>query len=197
MPILLVLLLLNQSPPPCADAADCRRQSVDAAARGEYEQAHDYAWRAIQKGKKNDPDLMLVLARAQSLSGRPGDALVMLGRIVDLGGTPDIANDPDFARVRALPDWAALGARLTGAPPPATVAAPAAPPASAPSAPPASVAPAPSAPLAPLHLSHHYRYGVVYGGRCGRDSQVFASSSFLKRSLSGSQYSLRFDFMAM
>jgi len=149
VPILLVLLLLNQSPPACADAADCRRQSVEAAARGEYEQAHDYAWRAIQKGKKNDPDLMLVLARAQSLSGRPGDALVMLGRIVDLGGTPDIANDPDFARVRALPDWASLGARLTGAPPPATPAAPSAPPASAPSAPPASVAAAPSAPPAP------------------------------------------------
>ena len=46
---------------------------------------HDLAWRAVQKGKPNDPDLMLLLARAQSLSGRPGDALVMLGRIVDLG----------------------------------------------------------------------------------------------------------------
>ena len=33
---------------------------------------------------------MFLLARAQSLSGRPGDALVMLGRIVDLGTTPDV-----------------------------------------------------------------------------------------------------------
>ena len=33
---------------------------------------------------------ILIVARAQSLSGRPGDALVMLSRIVDLGTTPDV-----------------------------------------------------------------------------------------------------------
>ena len=151
MSILLTLLLISQSPVVCADAPDCRRQSVEAATRGEFELAHDYAWRAVQKGKKNDQDLMLVLARAQSLSGRPGDALVMLGRIVDLGGTPDVVNDPDFARVRALAGWPELAARLTGAPPPAPSApAPATPPAPAPAAPKAAAAPlAPTAAPAP------------------------------------------------
>lgn len=139
MPILLTLLLLAQPPAVCADAADCRRQAVEAAARGDHELAHDYAWRAVQKGKKNDPDLMLVLARAQSLSGRPGDALVMLGRVVDLGRTPDVVNDPDFAPVRALAGWPELASRLTGAPPPAA----------APPAPSAPVPAAPSAPVAP------------------------------------------------
>ncbi len=46
------------------------------------------AWRAIQKGPKNDPALMLMLARAQSLSGRPGDALVMLERLADKASPP-------------------------------------------------------------------------------------------------------------
>ena len=143
MSILLTLLLLSQSPAVCADAADCRRQAVEAAGRSEYELAHDFAWRAVQKGKKNDQDLMLLLARAQSLSGRPGDALVMLGRIADLGGTPDIGNDPDFARVRALAAWPDLAARLTGTAPPAT----------APPAPSAPSAPAPLAPSAPSAAS--------------------------------------------
>jgi hypothetical protein len=105
-----------QSSAACADAPDCRRQATEAAARGEYEQAHDLAWRALQKGKPNDPESMLVLARAQSLSGRPGDALVMLGRVAALGLRPDVASDPDFRRVRDQPGWPELAAKLTGAP---------------------------------------------------------------------------------
>lgn len=149
MSILLALLLFSQSPAACADAADCRRQSVDASARGEYEAAHDFAWRAVQKGKRNDQDLMLVLARAQSLSGRPGDALVMLGRIADLGGTPDISNDPDFARVRALTGWPELAARLSAGPAPAPTTALTPPASSAPPAPSAAAAASPSAPAPP------------------------------------------------
>jgi hypothetical protein len=114
--VLLLLLLLQVSGSACADATDCRRLAVEAAARGEAETFHDLAWRAVQKGKRNDPELMLLLARAQSLSGRPGDALVMLGRIADLGATPDVANDPDFARVRALAGWPELEAKLAGKP---------------------------------------------------------------------------------
>ena len=57
--------------------AECRRLATEAAARGDAETFHDLAWRAVQRGKRNDPELMLLLARAQSLSGRPGDALVM------------------------------------------------------------------------------------------------------------------------
>jgi hypothetical protein len=121
----------------CTDASDCRRQATEALARGEYEQAHDLAWRAMQKTRPNDPEVMLVLARSQSLSGRAGDALVMLRRLADLGAAPKVADDPDFARVRALSGWPELEAKLAGA-------APSSPPAPAPSAPATSAAPAPS-----------------------------------------------------
>ena len=73
-----VLLLLLQGPAAiCADAAECRARAQVAAAAGDFETFHDLAWRAVQKGKPNDPESMVLLARAQSLSGRPGDALVM------------------------------------------------------------------------------------------------------------------------
>src|SRR6187399_191612 len=113
-----------QSSAACVDAGECRRQSTEAAARGDVEQAHDLAWRAVQKGRPNDPDTMLVLARAQSLSGRPSDALVMLGRIVALGLKPDVATDPDFRRVRELPGWSEFEARLNGAAAPFAPSAP-------------------------------------------------------------------------
>ena len=138
--MLLLLLLLQVPAPSCADAPDCRRLAVEAASRGEPEAFHDLAWRAVQKGKRNDPELMLLLARAQSLSGRPGDAIVMLARLVDLGVRPDVASDPDFAGVRALAGWPELEARLAGKP---MSAAPATPPAAAPSA------AAPAAPSTP------------------------------------------------
>ena len=80
-------LALQSSPTPatCATTADCSTQAEAAAAAGDYEAFHDLAWRAVQKGKPNDPRLMYLLARAQSLSGRPDDALVMLGRLADAG----------------------------------------------------------------------------------------------------------------
>jgi len=143
--VILALLLLLQSPvATCSDAADCAAQAQAAAARGEYEVFHDLAWRALQKGKRNDPDLMVLLARAQSLSGRPDDALVMLGRIPDPGAAAEALTSDDFRTVRLLPAWPALEARLTGRPAP--------------------LAPAPSAPfdslvfdapgLAPRGLAH-------------------------------------------
>ena len=51
---------------------------------------------------------MYLLARAQSLSGRPGDALVMLQRLTALGVPNDAATNDDFRRVRALERWAEL-----------------------------------------------------------------------------------------
>jgi len=140
--VLLILLALLQAPPTCVDAADCRTAAQAAAGRREFETFHDLAWRAIQKGKPNDPDLMLLLARAQSLSGRPGDALVMLGRIADGGTVPDIAADDDFRTVRLLPGWPALEARLAGRPAPSA-------PAPAPLVPSAASAPSPGASSAP------------------------------------------------
>ena len=140
--MLLFLLLLAQTPgASCADVSECRRLAGEARTRGDAEAFHDLAWRALQKGKPNDPALMLLLARAQSLSGRPGDALVMLSRLADLGVVADVQTDPDFARVRALSGWPDLEARLTGKAPTA-LGAPSAPSAPAPSAP---AAPAPSA----------------------------------------------------
>jgi hypothetical protein len=116
--VLLALLLVLQTTAACADVADCRAQAQAAAARGDYEIFHDLAWRAVQKGPRNDTDLMNLLARAMALSGRYGDALVMLGRIADLGGQTDAPTSPDFALVRQLKEWPALEAKLAGRPAP-------------------------------------------------------------------------------
>src|SRR4029453_12899702 len=119
MLLLLAAMLMLQSPSACADAASCRADAEAAAARGEFETFHDLAWRAVQKGRPNDPALMLLLARAQALSGRPDDAIVMLGRLADLHAPIDLAVH-DFDRVRLRPGWAGLewgGARAARARP--------------------------------------------------------------------------------
>ena len=106
--VLVIALAASAAPPApqdCPDWQSCRELAVAAAARSDYETFHDLAWRAVQKGPKNDPALMLLLARAQALSGRPGDALVMLQRLAEKGIAVDAATDPDFRRVRALPAW--------------------------------------------------------------------------------------------
>ncbi|HSC28848.1 MAG TPA: hypothetical protein VLD67_16350 [Vicinamibacterales bacterium] len=100
----------------CATWSECRDRALDAAARQSYEEFHDFCWRAMQKGPRNDTGLMALLARAQSLSGRPHDALVMLERLSDLGVVTDAAESDDFRRVRALPGWADLTARIAGMP---------------------------------------------------------------------------------
>ncbi len=61
--------------------ASCRALAVEAQQRQDFETFHDLAWAAYRKGRANDPEMMLLVARAQSLSGRPGDALVMLERV--------------------------------------------------------------------------------------------------------------------
>jgi hypothetical protein len=134
----LLLLSLSQ-PTQCADAGACRQAAVEAAGRGDFETFHDLAWRAAQKGRPNDPELMYLLARAQSLSGRPGDALVMLRRLAQMGVRTDAPDNADFERVRRLPGWPELEALLAGS-------SSTAPPLSAPSAPP----PAPPPPPAPV-----------------------------------------------
>src|SRR5690242_18115933 len=78
-------LLLQSPPASCADAATCKQAALEAAGRQDYEAFHDLAWRAAQKSRPNDAELMYLLARAQSLSGRPGDALVMLRRLTQMG----------------------------------------------------------------------------------------------------------------
>jgi len=132
----LIFLLQAASGSTCADVADCRTQADAAAARGDYEAFHDLAWRTVQKGKRNDTDLMFLLARAQAMSGRPDDALVMLERIAALGGKLDVSTNPDFARVRQLARWPEVASKFD---PGAAAASPAAP--GVPSAPPARSAP--------------------------------------------------------
>ena len=89
----------------CPTAKACQTLALEAGERQDFEAFHDLAWRAIRKGRPNDPELMQTLARAQSLSGRPLDSLVMLERLLALGITTDAATNDDFRRVRALPGW--------------------------------------------------------------------------------------------
>ena len=129
---LLLLLLVSLAAPvqatDCKDWRECQKLALDAAARQDYNAFHDLAWRALQTGPKNDPTLMTMLARAQSLSGRPGDALVMLQRLAAMGVVTDAATDDDFRFVRALPAWPEFEARISGLPapdkPPSTATAP-------------------------------------------------------------------------
>jgi hypothetical protein len=108
-------LLLQSPPPACADAAACREAAIAAAARQDFEAFHDLAWKAAQKSKPNDPEVMYVLARAQSLSGRPGDALVMLRRLAQMGVATDAKTNDDFRRVRELSAWPELETLMSGA----------------------------------------------------------------------------------
>src|SRR5262249_5716227 len=98
----------------CTTWQDCRTRALEAAERQDYEAFHDLAWLAVQKGPKNDPALMTMLARAQSLSGRPLDALVMLGRRAAVGVARDAATGDEFRRVRALPGWEDFQKSLEG-----------------------------------------------------------------------------------
>lgn len=103
----------------CREWRQCQQLALEARERGDYERFHDLAWRTVQTGPARDPMLMYLLARAQSLSGRPHDALVMLNRLADMGVPTDAATNDDFSAARMLPDWPRLEARLTpGATPP-------------------------------------------------------------------------------
>ena len=96
----------------CTEWHDCRRLALAAADRGDYETFHDLAWRAIQTGPPKDPALMFLLARAQALSGRPHDALVMLQRLAEMGVPSDVATNDEFVRTRQLPGWPEVSARI-------------------------------------------------------------------------------------
>src|SRR5262245_2305932 len=89
----------------CNDAQTCRELALAARSRAAYETFHDLAWRAVQTGRPNDPELMYLLARAQALSGRRRDAAIMLRRLAEAGYANDADTDDDFRRVRELPEW--------------------------------------------------------------------------------------------
>src|SRR6476620_4326965 len=96
----------------CTEWHQCREMALAAAERGDFETFHDLAWRAVQTGPRNDPALMYLLARAQALSGRPHDALVMLPRLAGMGVASEAATNEDFARTRQLPGWAEVNAEI-------------------------------------------------------------------------------------
>lgn len=96
----------------CTEWRDCRQLALAAADRGDYETFHNLAWRAVQTGPPKDPALMYLLARAQALSGRPHDALIMLQRLAEMGVPSDAATNDDFVRTRQLPGWPEVSARI-------------------------------------------------------------------------------------
>src|SRR5690349_15279806 len=132
--LLIVIASLSalQTPPApsvsCREWHDCQRLALDAYTRGEYELFHDLAWRTVQTGPARNAELMYMLARAQSLSGRPHDALVMLGRLAEMGYASDAATNDDFRAVRQLRQWPELEAVIAAVRPSAvpapTVSAP-------------------------------------------------------------------------
>jgi hypothetical protein len=125
----------------CGDATECHQRALEAAERKDYETFHDLAWRTVQLGPKNDPSLLFLLARAQSLSGRPLDALVMLRRLAPTGVAAGALTSVEFERVRGLKGWPEVEALLGGA---AASSAVSPPPTARPEAvPPAAPAPAP------------------------------------------------------
>jgi hypothetical protein len=148
LPALLMSLgsvIVVQGEPGCTQWKDCQQQALDAAARQDFETFHSLAWRAVQTAPPNNPDLMFMLARAQAMSGRPDDALVMLGRLADRGILhPEIEQLDDFSRVREMTGWPTLLERMRRAAPATTHPAPA-PPAERAAAP-APPAPSPVAP---------------------------------------------------
>jgi hypothetical protein len=103
----------QSAPAGCATADECRGQTEAAIAQGDFELAHDLAWRTMQRGPRNDSGLMYLLARAQALSGRPDDALVMLRRLAEMGLAPDTSGD-EFRRTRDLAGWPAVETLITG-----------------------------------------------------------------------------------
>ena len=103
---------MAQAPAACATWQACRDATEQALREARHEEAHDLAWRTVQRGPKDDAALLALLARAQALSGRTDDALVMVRRLVDRGVLVEARTDEAFARVRTRAAWADLEARL-------------------------------------------------------------------------------------
>jgi hypothetical protein len=97
----------------CSRWQDCRQLALDARALEQYDRFYDLAWRAVQTGPPNDSTLMYLLARAQALSGRPRDALVMLRRLAERGIATDALTEADFERARRFPEWRDLETLLS------------------------------------------------------------------------------------
>jgi DNA-binding beta-propeller fold protein YncE len=113
--VVLSAVIAAQAPIECHEPKACAELALEARASGAYEVFHDLAWRAVQTGRPNDPELMYLLARAQALSGRRRDALVMLRRLAESGIVTDAATEQDLRRVRELPEWPYIASLSTRA----------------------------------------------------------------------------------
>ena len=108
--------LWGQEQTECGNWLDCQSLALEAAQQGDYETFHDLAWKTLQTGPEKDPDLMYLLARAQSLSGRPYDALVTIQRLADeLAVVTDAGVHDDFQQVRLHRDWPLVEAAVARA----------------------------------------------------------------------------------
>src|SRR5262249_17443557 len=120
--LITLALLVPQAPAAqradCREWRECRALALEAYANGEYERFHDFAWKAVQTGPPRNADLMYLVARAQSVTGRAHDAFVILGRLAEMGVARDAAANDDFRPVRDLRDWPALEALIAAIPKP-------------------------------------------------------------------------------
>lgn len=114
--VILILVCADAQAVTCNDVASCRAAALEAKERKDFEAFHDLAWLTYRKGKPDDPELMLLLARAQSLSGRSGDAIVMLERLAARGIPTDAATSEDFELVRTHPRWGNAPSGVPAAP---------------------------------------------------------------------------------
>jgi hypothetical protein len=188
----------------CRTAEECRDRALEARGRGDYERFHDLAWRAMQSGKANDPALMYLLARAQALSGRRRDSLIMLRRLADMGVATDAASEEDFRRTRELGGWTEIETTFerlrAGGSAPSVAASPAAPAVAAakpglekaaapppPSAPPAPPVPSPAPAAAPAPV-------LALAPRATAEVVRFSTERFLPAGLAYDEVSRRFLF---
>jgi sugar lactone lactonase YvrE len=81
----------------------------------DFERFHDLAWRAVQLGPPRHAHLLYLLARAQSLSGRPGDAILTLERLALMGVPTNARTEEHFRAARAHPRWTAVDALMARA----------------------------------------------------------------------------------
>ena len=75
--------------------------ALKAYTEGDYEAFYDFARRSVAAGPPRDAKLMLLLARAESLTGRVDDAKRTLERLARMGVKVDIAGNDDFGNLRA------------------------------------------------------------------------------------------------
>ncbi|HXE79640.1 MAG TPA: hypothetical protein VNK41_02740 [Vicinamibacterales bacterium] len=203
--LILTAAAVQAQPPDCTGWQACRTAALAAETAGDFERFHDLAWRAMQQRGELDPDVMLVLARAQALSGRPHDSLVLLRRITELGVAPlEARTSPAFERTRRLPGWAEVDALIDRAAAGATAAAapakssastkpspkPAAPDAS-PSARESADAPAPVKPKTPALAKAPPTKPV---GAAGEEVLRFRARDFVPAGLAYDAASARFLF---